>query len=216
MTKKILIAALTAAALMAGTAQGSDGGRSTLAVSLAPDFSLPVSCPGFGLRVDSLAGRPLGTGQTCIHSSVGCEEFVPFCRETIRSTLTLDLARGSLTVPLTLREVLPSFSSFIQLGRGERLDALVDAGSDPSQRTQGEVVRREPFQVPRERTCERQKPDDDDDRRQGEDRRLLRGAGDEKAGRRHERDPEPDRKGAQQDRQCNPTSRKVAQGEKTA
>jgi hypothetical protein len=118
MTKKILIAAI-AASLMAAPAQAAEGGRTTLAVSLVPDFSLPVSCAGFGLRVDSLAGRPLGTGQTCIRSSVGCEEFVPFCRETIHATLTLDLARGSLTVPLTLREVLPSDSSFIQVGRGE-------------------------------------------------------------------------------------------------
>jgi hypothetical protein len=44
---------------------------------------------------------------------------VAFCRQTVRATLTLDLARGSLTVPLTLREVLPSESSFIQAGRGE-------------------------------------------------------------------------------------------------
>jgi hypothetical protein len=115
MTKKILVAAALAAALMAAPAQG----RSTLAVSLVPDFSLPVTCPGFGLHVDSLAGRPLGTGQTCIRSSVGCEDFVPFCRETIHATLTLDLARGSLTMPLTLHEVLPSQSSFIQAGRGE-------------------------------------------------------------------------------------------------
>ena len=42
-----------------------------------------------------------------------------FCRQTVRSTLTLDLARGSLTMPLKLREVLPSLSSFIQVGRGE-------------------------------------------------------------------------------------------------
>jgi hypothetical protein len=126
MTKKILtasIAASLAAALIAGPAQGSDAGRSTLAVSLVPDFSLPVSCPemqfGFGLRVDSLAGRPLGTGQTCIRSSQGCDPFVAFCRQTVHSTLTLDLARGSLTVPLTLREVVPSLSSFIQVGRGE-------------------------------------------------------------------------------------------------
>ena len=119
MNKKIVAVAIAAAALSAAPAQGSDGARSTLAVSLVPDFSLPVSCSGFGLRVDSLAGRPLGTGQTCIRSSVGCEDFVPFCRETIHSTLTLDLARGSLTVPLTLHEVLPSDSSFIQVGRGE-------------------------------------------------------------------------------------------------
>jgi hypothetical protein len=136
MTKKILVAAACAAALMAGPAQGSDGGRSTLAVSLVPDFSLPVSCSnGFGLRVDSLANRPLGNAQTCIGSSRGCEVFVPFCRQTVHSTLTLDLARGSLTVPLTLQEVLPSESSFIQVGRGE-----VAAGTGAYARATGPVA----------------------------------------------------------------------------
>jgi hypothetical protein len=126
MTKKILIAAIAAAfvaALTAGTAQSSDGGRSTLAVSLVPDFAVPASCPEpqfpLGLRVDSLAGRPLGTGQTCIAQPDGCDPFVAFCRQTVRSTLTLDLARGSLTVPLRLLEVLPTLNSFIQAGRGE-------------------------------------------------------------------------------------------------
>jgi hypothetical protein len=48
MTKKLFTAAIAAsltAALMAGPAQGNDAGRSTLAVSLVPDFSLPASCP---------------------------------------------------------------------------------------------------------------------------------------------------------------------------
>jgi hypothetical protein len=115
---KILFAVIVAVALTAAPAQAS----TPLAVSLAPDFSLPVSCPdqqdGFGLRVASLGGRALGTGQTCIRSSVGCETFVPFCRQTVRATLTLDLPRGSLIVPLKLLEVLPTISSFIQAGSG--------------------------------------------------------------------------------------------------
>ena len=94
-------------ALVAGPAQAG----STLAVSLVPNFALPVSCPGdgFGLDVNSLAGRPLGTGQTCIAvDRGGCDPFTAFCRQTVRSTLTLDLARGSLTVPLKLLEVCPT------------------------------------------------------------------------------------------------------------
>lgn len=126
MTKKIVAAAIAAAcvvALTAGPAQSSDGGRSTLAVSLVPDFTVPVSCPasewGFALEVGSPAGRPLGTGRTCIGSSHGCDPFVAFCRRTLRATLTLDLARGSLTVPLKLLEVLPTLDSFIQVGNGD-------------------------------------------------------------------------------------------------
>ena len=117
MTKKILVVALCAVAAHAGPAQAS----STLAVSLVPNFALPVSCSGdgFGLDVNSLTGRPLGTGQTCIAASVGCDPFTPFCRRSVRSTLTLNLPRGSLTAPLKLLEVLPTESSFIQLGSGE-------------------------------------------------------------------------------------------------
>jgi hypothetical protein len=123
MTKKILAAAVLLVALTAATAHASDGGRSTLAVSLVPDFTVPVSCPapgfGFALNVSSLSGRPLGTGRTCAAPPDGCDPFVAFCRQTVRSTLTLDLVRGSLTMPLRLVEVWPSESSFIQVGRGE-------------------------------------------------------------------------------------------------
>jgi len=116
MLKKILVFAVAFCAI-AAPAQAS----STLAVSLVPDFALPVTCSGdgFGLDVNSVGGRPLGTGQTCIASSHGCESFTPFCHRTVRSTLTLDLARGSLTMPLRLLEVLPTETSFIQLGSGE-------------------------------------------------------------------------------------------------
>lgn len=125
MTKKILGTAITAAcalALVAGPAQAS--GRSTIAFTLAPNQAM-VSCPagaafGFGLDVASLAGKPLGTGRTCVESIAGgCDPFVPYCRQTVRATLTLDLARGSLTVPVKLFELWPTPSSFFQLGSGE-------------------------------------------------------------------------------------------------
>lgn len=122
MSKKILtaaIASLCAVALTAGPAHAS----STLAVSLVPNFAAPVSCSedalfGFGLDVNTLTGRPLGTGQTCITASDGCEPFTAFCHRTVRSTLTLNLPRGSLTAPLKLLEVLPTENSFIQLASG--------------------------------------------------------------------------------------------------
>jgi hypothetical protein len=122
MTKKILAVVALAMAVAAVPAQASGGSRTTLTVSLVPNFALPVSCPdtqfGFGLDVSSLAGRRLGTGQTCIASPDGCDPFVAYCRQTVRSTLTLDLARGSLTVPLRLLEIRPTENSFIQLGAG--------------------------------------------------------------------------------------------------
>jgi hypothetical protein len=142
MTKKILaaaIAAVCAVALTAGAANAGSGGRTTIAMSLVPDFAVPVSCPepqfGFALRIASLKGSPLGTGQTCIDTIDGCEPFAPFCRRTVRATLTLDLARGSLTVPVKLLEVLPTESSFIQLGSGK-----VAAGSGAYAVAKGRVA----------------------------------------------------------------------------
>jgi hypothetical protein len=127
MSTKILgiaIAAACALALVAGPAQASGGNRSTIAFTLKPDLAAAVSCPdslfGFGLDVASLAGKPLGTGRSCVDSiDGGCDPFTPYCRQTLRATLTLDLARGSLTVPVKLHEVWPTPSSFFQLGSGE-------------------------------------------------------------------------------------------------
>jgi hypothetical protein len=142
MTKKILTAAIVAAcavALTAGAAHAGGGGRTTIAMSLVPDFALPASCPepesGFGLDVLSLGGRPLGTGQTCIASIDGCDPFAAFCRQTVRTTFTLDLARGSLTVPMKLHEVWPTESSFIQVGSGN-----VSAGTGAYAAAKGPVV----------------------------------------------------------------------------
>jgi hypothetical protein len=77
----------------------------------------------------------IAAGQACPGTPDGCDPFVPFCRQTLRSTLTLDLPRGSLTVPLELVEVLPSQSSFIQAGRGE-----VSAGTGAYSAARGPVT----------------------------------------------------------------------------
>lgn len=141
--RKLLAAAVAAACAVALTAGPADahagGGRSAIAFSLVPDLAAPVSCAdslfGFGLRIASLDGRPLGTGRTCVDAIDGCEPFAPFCRRTVVATLTLDLARGSLTVPVRLLEVLPSESSFIQLGRGR-----VSGGTGAFARAGGRVA----------------------------------------------------------------------------
>ena len=54
----------------------------------------------------------------------------------------------------------------VELGRRQRLDALVDGGADPPERAQREVVRGEPLEVAGERAREREETDDDDDGRQ--------------------------------------------------
>lgn len=143
MTKKNLLAAAIAAvcavALTAGPAHAGDGGRTTLALDLKPNPFVEVSCPegslfGFALDVASLAGRPLGTGRTCVASIDGCDPFVAFCLQRVRATLTLDLERGSLTVPIKLLEVWPTENSFIQVGSGK-----VRAGTDAYAAAKGRV-----------------------------------------------------------------------------
>lgn len=127
MTRKILGAAIAATctlALIAGPAQASGGHRTTLVLDVTPDFVTPVTCPdpqfGFAIQLASLAGEPLGTGSVCIEGDDGgCMPFTPFCFQTVRSTLTLNLERGSLTVPLKLYEIQPTVSSFIQIGIGK-------------------------------------------------------------------------------------------------
>jgi hypothetical protein len=74
----------------------------------------------FGIPFDLVApgGRPLGTGQSCVHSIVGCDPLVPFCHQTVDATFTLVFARGSVTAPMTLHELLPTESLTIQRGNG--------------------------------------------------------------------------------------------------
>lgn len=122
MTSKILAAALAAAcalSLMASAAHAGD--RATVAMRLVPT-TVPATCAQdeFGLAFDvlSLGGRPLGTGKSCIRSIEGCDPFVAFCRQTVLTTFTLDLQRGSLTAPMKLHELWPTPSTFLQQGSG--------------------------------------------------------------------------------------------------
>ena len=80
----------------------------------------------------------------------------------------------------------------LELGRGERLDPLVEARADAAERPQGEVVRDEPVEVAHDRPREPEEANGDDRHGQREDRRLLGGPRDEVARGRHQRDAEAD------------------------
>ena len=80
----------------------------------------------------------------------------------------------------------------------------VERGPDPRERAQGEVVPHEAVDVAGERTREAQEADGDDRHREGEDRRPLGGAGDEVAGRRHQRDAEGHRERPEEDGERHP------------
>jgi hypothetical protein len=106
-------------ALAAAPAQASDR---TIAfeVRLADRAPECAADDAFGLAFDmvSASGAPLGSGQSCVHSSTGCEPFTPFCRTKVDATFTLAFKRGSLTAPMTLRELMPSDSVVLQQGSG--------------------------------------------------------------------------------------------------
>ena len=87
-------------------------------------------------------------------------------------------------------EVAPPVA--LQLGRREWLDACVEARADPAERPQGEVVRGEALEVAGDGPGQAEEADGHDRHGQREDRGVLRGARDEVARRRHERDPEAD------------------------
>ena len=76
-------------------------------------------------------------------------------------------------------------------------------------------MRREPLEVPRQGTREREESDDDDDRRQRQDRRLLCGPRDQVAGGRDERDAESDRESAERERECDTSTRQLREREET-
>jgi hypothetical protein len=116
----LTIAALTfGLALVAAPAQASDR---TILFEVKP-VDRPVSCAGddqFGLPFEMVApgGATLGPGQSCVHSTVGCLPFRPFCHQTVDATFTLGFASGSVIARMTLRELLPSESLVVQRGKG--------------------------------------------------------------------------------------------------
>ncbi len=66
----------------------------------------------------------------------------------------------------------------VQLGWGERLDAFVEADADAGQEPEGDVVRRQPLEVPSHGPAEPEEPHRDDGGGQRQDRRALGGTGD--------------------------------------
>jgi hypothetical protein len=132
--------AAVVSALAPGAAQAHEGDRSTIAFQVQNLGDATASCSPndlFGISFDmvSLSGAQLGTGHSCVHSIDGCFPFEPFCHQTVRATFTLDFARGSLTAPMKLREILPSEASFIQRGKGK-----VVAGTGDFAGARGRVI----------------------------------------------------------------------------
>jgi hypothetical protein len=120
------VAIVCTLALTAGPAYATGEHRTTVVMDLVPSGDASASCPGslFGLAFDltSPAGESLGTGRSCVAAIDGCDPFRPRCHQQVTATFTLDLARGSLTVPMRLHEILPTEDSFLQRGHGTVAD----------------------------------------------------------------------------------------------
>ena len=104
-------------------------------------------------------------------------------------------------VPDHAREQVPAAIA-LELGRRERLDPLVEAPADPTERAQREVVRDEPIEITAERPGEPEEANGDDRHREGQDRRLLGGSRDQVAGRRQQGDAEADGERAERARRA--------------
>jgi hypothetical protein len=124
-TKTLCALVAVVSALVPAAAQAHEGDRSTIVFSVENPGDATASCApddwfGISFEMVSLSGAQLGSGRNCVHSiDDGCVPFEPFCRQTVRATLTLNFAAGSITAPIRLREILPTEFSFIQRGKGK-------------------------------------------------------------------------------------------------
>jgi hypothetical protein len=75
---------------------------------------------GFAFDMAWPRGTLLGTGQSCVHETDDrCTPFRPFCHVTHDATFTLRFdRRGTVSAPMTLREVMPSPGVVLQRGKG--------------------------------------------------------------------------------------------------
>ena len=112
----------------------------------------------------------------------------------------------SVNVPDHAGEEIPA-AECAELGGGQRLDAGVEAGANPGERPQSEVVRSEALEVTRDRPRQPEKAHEDDRHGQRQDRRMLGSSRDEIPRRRHERDAEADRERTEEDREADPPGR---------
>ena len=138
-TTLVLLCALAVLALPASPAHATGGHRSTIVMDLVPAGDASASCPAslFGIAFDltSTGGGALGTGRSCVDAIDGCDPFRPFCHQAVTATFTLELARGSVTVPMALHEIWPTADSFLQLGHG-----TVAAGTGAYSRATGHLT----------------------------------------------------------------------------
>ena len=119
----LLVALVALSAASSAGARDSEAEKIVFSVQNLGDAS--GACDGalFGLSFDMVSpdGSVLGTGRSCVGSSVGCDpsvDFHPGCHDTIGTTFVLDFADGSLVAPMTLREQYPDPVTVRQHGEG--------------------------------------------------------------------------------------------------
>jgi hypothetical protein len=116
-----VVAVLAGFASSAGPAGARDAQRQVVAFSVQNLGDASAACPDalFGLSFDMVGpgGSALGTGRSCVRSLTGCE-FAAGCKARVRATFVLDLACGSITARMALRETWSTDALVIQRGEG--------------------------------------------------------------------------------------------------
>jgi hypothetical protein len=116
-----VMAVLAGVASSAASAGAREAQRQVVAFSVQNLGDASAACPDalFGLSFDMVGpdGSTLGSGRSCVRSQTGCE-FAAGCKARVRATFVLDLACGSITARVTLRETWPTDSLLIQRAEG--------------------------------------------------------------------------------------------------
>jgi len=125
MIKFLSLAAAVACLGIAAVAGAQTAPQTKLDIALRlqnVEFQNPTDdCP-YGVATFDLAdesNHSVGAGTACFKSLEGCDPFVPGCRDTASAVFTLSLEGGSITAPVTLRELALSYQTLLQVGSGK-------------------------------------------------------------------------------------------------
>jgi len=126
MSTKVMsvLAGIVAALALAAGSTAAPPKAVTVAFGIQ-NVGFEATCPPdvFGFSFDMVApgGAVVGTGQTCLLSSAGCDPFVAWvrgCHRTLETAWRLSLPGGTVSLSVPLFELYPTPATFVQIGVG--------------------------------------------------------------------------------------------------
>jgi hypothetical protein len=112
----LVVAIACALVLTAGTAGAQ--GKPQVIVFTVENFAFVGECPTFSFDLVSPSGGPVGSGVSCVLSFGECPFGAVGCRDVVDTLFTLDLGRGTLTLPVELEESWLTTTTVLQIDRG--------------------------------------------------------------------------------------------------